>query len=197
MTFLSKKWFSIILVSLFYCNISNTILFLNWSITDLQYYVSFRCTIQWPNIFTHYEIITINKSDYCVSKVITILLTAPYAVHYILMTYFITGLISTISHNHPSPLWNASLFSVSMSLFLFYVCLFCFLGSTYKWNHVAFVFADLFHLIHSRSTHTVTNGNTSFLLRSNNIPFTYIPHIFHPFIYWWTLVLLPCLGYHK
>ena len=150
MTFFWKKWFSIILVSLFYCHISNTTLFLNWSITDLQYYVGFRCTIQWPDIFTHYEIITINKSGYCVSKVITILLTAPYTVRYIPMTYLFynSRLISTISHNLSSPLWNASLFSVSMSLFLFYVCLFCFLGSTYKWNHTVFVFADLFHLTH-------------------------------------------------
>lgn len=132
-------------MSLFYCPISNTILFLNWSITDLQYNVSFRCTIQWPNILHIMEIITINKSGYCVSKVIT-LLTAPYAVHYIPMTYFITWLISTIPTTSP-PLFEMLACFLSMSLFFSVLCSFVsFLSSTYKWNHMVFVFADLFHL---------------------------------------------------
>ena len=47
---------------------------------------------------------------------------------------------------HPAPppllpLTTASLFSISMSLFLF--CLFCSLDSTCKWNHMVFVFLSL------------------------------------------------------
>ena len=32
--------------------------FLNWSISDLQYYISFRCITQWFDIFVHYRMIT-------------------------------------------------------------------------------------------------------------------------------------------
>ena len=66
----------------------------------------------------------------------------------------------------PSPLATASLFSKSVSLFMFcrYVHLCHILDSTYKWYHMVFVFLFLTWLsvIISRSIHVAANGDKLF-----------------------------------
>ena len=90
--------------------------------------------------------------------------------------YLIISLAYFSPPPHPtSPLETTCLFSVSMTLFLFsYICsfVFVFLDSTYKWNHMVFVFLWLISLsiVHSRSTHIVANGKISCFLWLSNIP---------------------------
>ena len=64
----------------------------------------------------------------------------------------------------PIPLAITNLFSVSTSLFLFFVCFVS--DSTYKWNYMVYAFLWLISLkvIPSRSIHVVANANISFLL---------------------------------
>ena len=66
-----------------------------------------------------------------------------------------------------SPLVTTSLFSISVSLFLFsvYICLYYFLDSTYKWYYTVFVFLSDFisqSIIFSRLIHVAANGRISF-----------------------------------
>ena len=83
----------------------------------------------------HYDESSNNQSPY---KIITILLTILSGLYITSpwLIYFITGSlylwIPFTYFDVPSPLATTS-FSVSISLYLF--CLFCFLDSTYKWNH--------------------------------------------------------------
>ena len=67
----------------------------------------------------------------------------------------------------PSLLVITSLFSISVSLFFFFVIftnLLCFLDSTYKWYHTVFVLFWLISLsiICSKSIHVAANGKSSF-----------------------------------
>ena len=75
---------------------------------------------------------------------------------------------------------TTSLFSVSMTLFLFdYICSLCFLDSTYKWNHIVLVF-DLFHfsIIPSLSIHVGAHDKLSVILYGRGMPTitTFIQH---------------------
>ena len=64
----------------------------------------------------------------------------------------------------PISLAVTNLFSVSTSLFLFFVCFVS--DSTYKWDYMVFAFLWLISLkvMPSRSIHVVANANISFLL---------------------------------
>ena len=99
-----------------------------------------------------------------------------------------------------SPLVPTSLFSVSVSLLLFITLtgLFYFLDSTYK-RYTTFVFVWLISL-------SLIPLDPSMLLQVvrfhsflwlSNIPLYRYTHLFYPFIYQWTLKLLPFLGYWK
>ena len=131
--------------------------FKNWNIIDFQHLVpgahhsdSYFCTLQ--NDHHH-------KSSYRLSpyKVITILLTySPCCMFHPRDSFICNWKFVPLNLPHlflssptPFPLATTCFFSVSMTLFLFcYVCSFVlFLDSTYKWNHMVFVFLlDLFHL---------------------------------------------------
>ena len=66
-------------------------------------------------------------------------------------------------------------------LFLFsYVCLFCFLDFTYKWNYTIFVVLWLISLsiILSRSIYVVANGKISFFFMDKKYSIVCIYHIF-------------------
>ena len=107
-----------------------------------------------------------------------------------------------------SPLLLAS-FSVFILLFppFSYVHLFCFLNSTYQWNHdIYFSLTYSLSIIHSSSIHVVANGNISFFVITN-IPlyicvcvciyiYMYIPNLLYPFINGlWTLsMVLICIS---
>ena len=69
----------------------------------------------------------------------------------------------------PSPLWQPPVWSLYLWIgfcFAPFVHLDCFLGFTYKWNHMIFVFLWFISLsiIPSRSIYVVTNGKISFFL---------------------------------
>ena len=60
-------------------------------------------------------------------------------------------------------------------------------------------FSDLLHSVWQSLGPTTSLQMTQFcsFLWLSNIPFAYIPHLLYPFICWWTLKLLPYLGYCK
>ena len=41
---------------------------------------------------------------------------------------------------HTTPFWELSVCSLCLSVYFYFVCLFCSLDSTHKWNHMVFVF---------------------------------------------------------
>ena len=46
----------------------------------------------------------------------------------------------------PTPLWViVSLFFISMSGYILFACFFCWLGSTYRWDHMVFIF---YHVVY-------------------------------------------------
>ena len=67
------------------------------------------------------------------------------------------------------------------------------------------VWLTSYSMIISRSIHVAARGIISFFLWLSNIPLymcmcvyiIYIPCLLYPFLCWWTLRLLPCLGYCK
>ena len=82
----------------------------------------------------------------------------------------------------PSQLATISLFSVSMSLFLFF--LFWFLGSAYKWKHVVVFFSDLLHLAQYPlgSSASLQMARFHSFLWPGNIPlYIYVPFLY-PFV---------------
>lgn len=133
---------------------SLTMLFYSWSITDIPYCISFLCsTVTW-NFYTL-------QTDHCHKLLPSVTIQSEYniigyishTVHNIPITYFITRslyLLFLFTHfapcsQPPFPLAITTLFSLSMNLGLVLFCLvcICFLDSTYKWNHVVFVFPYL------------------------------------------------------
>ena len=127
--------------------------------------------------------------------------------------YFIVGSLYLRPSSLISPSFNSltlaitSLITVSMSLVWV-----LFLDSTYKLDHMVYVFLWLISLniMPSKSNHFVTNGKISFLLWLNNILFICIcmyvythvhtythTYFLYPFTYQWKLRLSPYLGYCK
>lgn len=93
----------------------------------------------------------------------------------LLTTYFVCGSMAT-----------ARLFSVPITLlcfvvfvYLYWVFFFFKLNSTYKWNHMVFVFLWFisFSIIHSRFIHVVENGKI-FLAKYSSLKNIYLYHIF-------------------
>ena len=66
-----------------------------------------------------------------------------------------------------SPLVTVSLLFISMSLVIFCLLVFCWLGSTYRWDHIVFVFTTgliSLSIMLSRSIHAFRKGGSSFFL---------------------------------
>ena len=110
--------------------------------------------------------------DYIPYKVITVFFTIS-SVLYITSLWFIyfiidiscplTSFTCLVQPAFPSPLATTNLFSVSVSLYLFYICLFWSLDYTYMWSYTVFVF-DLVHFnrLSFRCIYIVTNNKISF-----------------------------------
>ena len=127
-----------------------------WSIIDLQHYVSPWYRTQWLDISIHYKMITIlSLVTICHhTKVLHCYwLSSPCCLYisFLWLIYFVTGslylLVSLTYFTHlPTPLPTGNhLFVLCIYDFVsVLLCLFfCFLDSTYKWNHVVFVFLCL------------------------------------------------------
>ena len=101
---------------------------------------------------------------------------------------------------HPSPLWQPSVCSLYLwvcSCFVLFVHLFCSFNSTYKWNHMVFVFLWL-HLAYPLGLFMLSqmvrfhffNGWVIFY-------YVYLLYLLYPFVYFWISRLFPCLVYCK
>jgi len=120
-------------------------LFFNWNIIELQCYVSFRYTSSDSTLYT--LCYAQHKSPY---STVTVPLTIPYAVPFILVTHSFhywkpvsPTLLHLFCHSPTtSPLATTYLFSVFIYRSVCFI-LSCFLDSTYKWNHMVFVFLCL------------------------------------------------------
>ena len=96
----------------------------------------------------------------------------------------------------PHLLWKpeVSIF-VSHIFFVGMLISFVILDSTYKWYHVIFVFLfSSLSMIISRTIHVAAVGIFHSFYGWVIFCCVYIPLFLYPFIYWWTLRLLPCLG---
>ena len=118
----------------------------------------------------------------------------------------------------PTPLWQPLVFSLQLCFcFVMFVHLFYFLDSTYKWNHMVFVFLCLTYFTwhNALQVHPCCCRWQNFILflQLTSIPLyvcvcvythththkymyacIYTSHLLYPFICWWTLRLLPYLG---
>ena len=124
-------------------NGNSKLAFFNWC---MQYYISFRSTIQNDTFVHHGRVTTVSLVSICHWSYHSVTDYILYAVHDIPKTYLFSNwkLVPPLNLFHPTPLATTSLSSVSLRLFLF-CCIywFCFLDSTYKWNHAIFVFLCL------------------------------------------------------
>ena len=102
----------------------------------------------------------------------------PHAVHFISMAHlfcswkFVPLNLPHLFLSFPisSFLSTTYLCSVSITLFLFLLCLFIFLESTYKWNHTVLSFSVRLislSMVPSRSILVITNGKISFFFMAN------------------------------
>ena len=76
----------------------------------------------------------------------------------------------------------------------YFYLFFFILDSTYRWDHIVFVFLWLFHLVYIMSLrfiHVVTNSKVS--LFNGWIICRERPHFLYPSIHWWTRRLPKCL----
>ena len=123
-------------------------------------------------------------------------------IHSIYNTLHLTPTSSSIPPPTPAPLATTSLSSMSASLLLFcrQVRLCCISDSTHKWCHVVFVFLFVTSpsMIISSCIRVTINDMISFLFKGW-VAFHCIcaPHLLYLFLCWWTLRLLPSLGYCK
>ena len=95
---------------------------------------------------------------------------------------------SLIYPSPPYPLVTVSLFSTSVTLLL-YVSTFApfFLDSTYKWYHVCLSVSDLLHSVWQSLGHPCCcKWYCSFFYGWVIIHCIHVPHLFHPFLRWWT-----------
>ena len=93
------------------------------------------------------------------------------------LIYFVTENLYLNLHLFPSSahflsFWLPPICTLNLWLcfcLVMFVDLLCFSNSTYKWNHIVFVFLWLISLstISSKSIHVVTNGNISFFFMTN------------------------------
>ena len=165
--------------------------------------IRYLCTLQ----NNHHDQYSYYVSPY---KVITILLTVFPMLYISLMwfIYFVIGslylLISFSYSPQPPPFRQPPVCSLYLWVCfcsVTFVHLFCFV---FKISHVSeimwyFCFSlwlTSLNIISSGSIHVVVNGKISSFSWLSSIPLhIYAPHLFYPFICWWTVRLLPHLGY--
>ena len=107
----------------------------------------------------------------------------------------------------PQPLVTISCFLHLWLYFCFinkFICtLFSFLDSTYKQYHMISVFLcwlTSLSMTVSMSIHVAENGVILFFFMAEYYSIVYIkyvPHLFYPFLSWWTFSLFPSPGYCK
>ena len=123
-----------------------------------------------------FKIYSLSNIQICNSVLLTIVIklyiTSPWLIYFITRYLYLLTIFIHFTHP-PPPLATTNLFSVSM--FSFSVL---FLDSTYKWHHMAFVFAwlILFSIIPWRFIHIVTNAR--FLLYCGWIVYTVYIYIY-------------------
>ena len=82
----------------------------------------------------------------------------------------------------PLPLWSLSVCSSLPSLWFYFAHLFCWLGSTYRWDHMVFLsftnWLISLSIIFSSSIHAVTKGRSSFFLSAVNYFIVWMDHSF-------------------
>ena len=135
-----------------------------WSIVDLKCCVNYCCTAKWLS-YTYIYILFHILFHYDLSEDIEYISKTLLFIHPI---YNILPLLIPNSHSFPPldpfPLATTSLFSISVSLFLFhrYVDLYRILDSTYKW-YLSFSFwLTSLSIIISRSIHVAADDIISF-----------------------------------
>ena len=91
---------------------------------------------------------------------------------------------------HPSALETLILLPMSILLTT--------LGTSYKWNHVVFVFSWMGYFTWCKCSQgpsmLMQMAGTSFFFTAEFWSVVYMPHFPYPFIHQWKLRLFPCLG---
>ena len=149
---------------------------------DTQCYISFRCTVYNTMVqevsmlyYAHHKC-SYHLLLHCYSTIDSIPFAAPFTLvthsfHNWKLSSSPTPLHSFGLFPHPFLLCQSSV--CTLYLWICFCCLFCFLNSTYKWNHAVFVFLYLTYFTFSiwlislsvipcRSIHVVTNDKISF-----------------------------------
>ena len=137
------------------------------NMVDVQYYVSFKCTTRWFDIYIHYEMVTA-VSLITISPHTKRILNIFFMLYYIPMAYLFYDCkfvplnpLHLLTQSPTLLLSGSHPFLLSKSLCSFYfVCLFCFLGPTYSeiiWYLSFSVWLILLSMIPSRSIHVVAN----------------------------------------
>ena len=129
-------------------------------------------------------------------------ITSPWVIYYIIrglyllipFTSFTDFATLLLPGNH---LFVLCIYESVFILFCLFIC--CFLDSTSKimWYLSFSVWLISLGIRCSLSIHVVANSKISFFYGWVVCHCTSIPHLLYPFIYWWTLRLLPYLGYCK
>ena len=147
-------------------------------------------------------------------KVITVLLTiflmlymtSPWLIYYVTGGLYLLIPFIYFAHSpQPPPFWQPPICSLYLWIYFHIVSSFCFLDSTYKWDHAVFLFLWLISLsiIPSKSMHVVTNGDNFIFYGWVIFHLVYIhiymciSHLLYPLIYWCVSKLLSYVGYCK
>ena len=125
------------------------------------------------------------------AKFLQYYLYIPYAVYYLPMYLLILSTSFTQFLTLLPPPYNYQPVLYIYEYVLLYLLIwYRFLDSTYKWNHMVFVFSiwlTSLSIILFRFVQDVPNDKLSFLMAEwYSILFRYI-HFLYPFAYWWTI----------
>ena len=132
-------------------SLTDTFLFFNYSLHSILFCIGFRCTTQWSDNHTLYTSVPLNISSTHLApyRVITkILLTIFFMLYFTSLWLFcnnqfvLLNPFTSFTHSPTSILSGNHYFGLCVyeSVSILFVHLFCSLDSTWKWNHVLFVF---------------------------------------------------------
>ena len=135
---LSHVIFITILWSIFYLIISIKV--------NIQYYISFRCTKQWLDVYIHYEVIILVSSTHLTPYIYitmfptmfptlfpTLYLTSLWLFFFNYNLNFLTTLPFSSIPSKPSPIWRPSIYSLYLWVCIcLFVHLYCSLDYTYE-----------------------------------------------------------------
>ena len=191
------------------CQFVHSCIFLNWDITDIQYYISSRHTTQSFDICTYYEIVTTvnlvniyyqtELQNFFCNEVFKIYSVSNFQLYNIVLLTIVTvlyitspwltlqleicnfWLLSPISSPYPLPLasFNCSLYGRNYVVFVFLCLTFTSLKAQIVWL--------------SLKAHVVENGKISLFYDWK----IYMLHFLYPSTQWWTFRLFPYLRYCK